>query len=425
MKIRYIVILIIALLFPVSTQGQGFCDACKEVLKLGQRTIAISASSNENDATKSWFCSSSFVQHVTSSSFRGGITVPIEGVPVNFNVGSDNAESFQRREAFCSNSSRNFNREDTYNIFQQLADENVVREWGRCVERSCSDINPSNGLSLALTRTGNQISARLRWSPRFTGEQPPVITSVSRTNLTCSSDLIQAQKVVNVEGLEEHCTTDSRQNSTLLINTTTAGPISKTVLGDLTGTRAGRAIVTTTVNNMVRRPFRRWTRDIRTGDHHCGGGPFSCRGEDRRTRYELDITVGADEFLVNPRLDCIDGPCGFSKVWQTIVTNDGHRAFTAFDTWSRPTTWRLSADSERLENSPIRTSVVHSLIYGDQVTLRVPRNRAGGEVQVAFESGSTFIIPIGDTITGRFEIVNRSSSGDNDLFTYGVITPRN
>lgn len=422
-SIQTIVFLVI--LVPVSSSAQGFCDACKEVLKLGQRVITISSSSNENEATKSWFCSSSFEQRVRNSSFIGEITVPIEGVPVNFKAGSDNEESFRRREAFCSSASRNFNREDTYNIFQQLADENVVREWGSCVERSCSDLSPTSGLSLALNRTGGQVTTRLRWTPRFTGEQPPIITSVTRVNLICTSDIIQTQKVVNVEGLADICTTNNRQSSTLLINTTSAGPISKTLLGDLNGTRAGRAIVTVTTNSSVRRPYRRWTRDIRTGDHHCGGGLFNCSGEDHRTRYELDITVAADEFLVNPTLACIDGPCGFSKVWQTIVTNDGHRAFTAFDTWSRPMTWRLSASSERMENVSNRASQIYSLIYGGDVSLRVPKSRSSAEVQVNFENGPPLIITIGDTTPGRFEIVSRSSSGENDLFTYKVITPRN
>lgn len=89
---------------------------------------------------------------------------------------------------------------------------------------------------------------------------------------------------------------------------------------------------------------------ITTGNHHCSSG---CRGEPTRTNYVIELPVIATPYrYVNPKLECIAGPCG---AWNQIIDVDvvwGGRAVRgSFDVWSHKTTWKLSADVE--ECSPL------------------------------------------------------------------------
>lgn len=404
-------------------QNSNNCNACRDVLALGQRVIKISSAGTRNEDTKSWFCSSEFESYMRSSNFKGGITVPIEGVPVTFSANSDNREAHQRRAQFCSSDTRQFNQSDTFNIFEQLADANVVKEWGKCIERVCSTRTLSS-LAVEMERSGEgRVNISLKWSPRYTGEQPPTITSVRYGNLTCPGDLVAKDTVVHMEGLAETCTSDRRQESTLIVNTT-GGSVSKTLPRNLDGMSAGSAFASGSVSTSEWRRAGKYFRDKTTGDNHCGGGMFGCSGEDRRTRYTLDITVGTTDRLTNPRLNCLSGPCGgWFHIWHVIITNDGHRAEAAFDTWSRPTTWRLTCDWEKLQRVSRSFSSNYNLTYGRQVTISMPRNRVAGQIRVVLVDGNQFTITPGESRTGLFELANRIPSGGNELFTYRVVPP--
>lgn len=420
------ILYVLAVYFLASSPAPSFaqdCERCKDILALGQRVIRLSSGSDESEDTKNWFCSDQFEERLSSGSFRGGITVPIEGVPISFQAGSDNSESFRRREQFCSDQTRQFRRSDTYSLFEQLADANVVREWGRCVERSCGG-GANSSLLLRLERSGSgQVNVALQWRPRFTGDAPPVITSIRKANLDCSGGVLATGERVTIEGLVDVCTADRRQDTTLTINTT-GGPVSKTLSRNLNGLRAGTAFLSGAMPVQVWRPNGEVFRDMHTGDHHCGGGIFGCRGEDRRTRYEIEIVVGADERLSNPRLNCLSGPCGgWFHIWHVVVNNDGHRAQAAFDVWSRPTVWRLTCNAEKLVSESRSFSSGYNLVYGREVTITVPRNNSRAEVQVRLNDGNRFTVRPGESRTGLFELVNTAASGDNNLFTYRVSLP--
>ena len=84
-----------------------------------------------------------------------------------------------------------------------------------------------------------------------------------------------------------------------------------------------------------------------TGNHHC---PHNCDGEPTRTGYTITLRApaakpGVEQSLRNAKLECIAGPCPWSQVTvQPTVSPDELSATSSFDVWSKPTTWRLSAE---------------------------------------------------------------------------------
>lgn len=91
---------------------------------------------------------------------------------------------------------------------------------------------------------------------------------------------------------------------------------------------------------------------VTTGNHHC---ERNCRGEPTRTGYRAVLKApvspeGRKRRLTNPILECIAGPCAFSHVTGSArIANDGQTARADFDVWSKPMSWKISADLEELQ----------------------------------------------------------------------------
>ena len=109
----------------------------------------------------------------------------------------------------------------------------------------------------------------------------------------------------------------------------------------------GKATITT------KTPVYEWKKifevsEVRgTGNHHCES---NCRGEPTRKTYKVEVSLPPNKGenmreLRNPTRRCQEGPCrAWNKIIETKVVDNGRRAVGSFDVWSRPTTWRLSAD---------------------------------------------------------------------------------
>lgn len=97
-------------------------------------------------------------------------------------------------------------------------------------------------------------------------------------------------------------------------------------------------------------------KDQGTPNRHC---ERHCRGEPTRGPNDISIAVSGGpppykvgyERFRNPRFYCIagDGACGFTDYSpnKIIMSNNDTRISIHWDTWSRPTTWRLVADLQR------------------------------------------------------------------------------
>ena len=94
-------------------------------------------------------------------------------------------------------------------------------------------------------------------------------------------------------------------------------------------------------------PIEVVTKSITTGDHHC---EFHCEGEPTRTPYRIDYSVDVNEYqITDAKLSCDAGAsCSYSQVGGVNYTKN--TAYAAFDVWSRPSTWTLTIQRQKIQN---------------------------------------------------------------------------
>ena len=70
-------------------------DSCLALIpKTGAFSIQLSTNSSKSfDSSKAWFCSDDFVSYATQAKSSGGISVPIDGVPVSGSFDTANANN--------------------------------------------------------------------------------------------------------------------------------------------------------------------------------------------------------------------------------------------------------------------------------------------------------------------------------------------
>lgn len=109
------------------------------------------------------------------------------------------------------------------------------------------------------------------------------------------------------------------------------------------------------------------TKSLKTGDHHCDR---DCKGEPTRTGYRIEMRPeNKNEKFTGASVACESALCGFSQTH--YVRHSATLASTAFDVWSRPMLWTLTA-----------TVTPFEIVRGDQTQLDNDRVKAGTVFQV-------------------------------------------
>jgi hypothetical protein len=113
--------------------------------------------------------------------------------------------------------------------------------------------------------------------------------------------------------------------------------------------QVGAAEVTYSVNGIKKAtklgPTEADTKSTKTGDHHCSS---SCKGEPTRTSYRIDYAINVNEYvIVDAKLTCDAGAsCSFNQV--RGVGHTKNTAYASFDVWSRPSTWTLTVQRQKI-----------------------------------------------------------------------------
>jgi hypothetical protein len=152
----------------------------------------------------------------------------------------------------------------------------------------------------------------------------------------------------------------------------------------------------------VERSTERATRS--TGDHHCNS---NCRGEPTLTNYSVALKVTGtgrtppvlgDQRLSEASLNCIAGPCAFSRVNTVYLSESDTRATGEFAVWSKPTTWELSA--RRFEYSDVGTQETvlnFDVEYGKSTSVVIPNDTMVGQVTGRLITGVEVDLVVGAT----------------------------
>lgn len=167
-----------------------------------------------------------------------------------------------------------------------------------------------------------------------------------------------------------------------------------------------------------------------TGNHHCES---DCDGEPTRTNYRVSVDVppsreGNARILKNTTLKCLRGPCGgWNEVIDVEIINGDQKAIASFDVWSKPTTWRLSADLyERQVVNEAKTSEL--LSFSDTELLEIPAPRTASSIVISgtMPDGNALSFDLGKLDvdktdhTGTFRLLRATPDSLNDSMLYVI-----
>ena len=192
----------------------------------------------------------------------------------------------------------------------------------------------------------------------------------------------------------------------------------------------GTATVVTITREYEWQKIRGESKVKGTGNHHCES---NCRGEPTRTNYTITLDLlqsedGVRRELRNPQLMCVSGPCG---AWNDIIgariTRDGLRAVGNFDVWSKPTSWRLSADvyeyrivkeyEKSEENLDVSTDQVFELDH--------PEVNAVVRVSGVMEDRTPFEFMVGeDDDSDIFKFLEKKEDATGSRYSYHIRYPK-
>jgi hypothetical protein len=381
-------------------------DYCNDVLVAAYNTLSINSSQSSVSAAKSWFCSDNFFSDIRDHAAGGKITIPIYGVPVEFGGTYNSQSSLQKREQFCSSSSSYFSNDQALVIFKQVVEKRTIEAWERCMIEKFKAIGNSS-IYLEEDISGNEIFVKAKF--RITDEssrdiRPLVMTCIYTNAIMLKGDWREGNEVP-LSGIIQHFRRiDENEPVTIVLTATRA--VSQTLfirakeypfeVGEITATweepYQGES-----------EPQEIWVEKV-TGDHHCSS---NCKGEPTRTNYTMKLETrdnsgrllsSEDGYLKEPKLNCVDGPCGGWHEIKELRLISQTVAYGSWDVWTRPTKWRLSAKWVYYTTKYKKGSSSKTLLRrGDQFIIKIPDNARNVRVY-------------GKTLDGSFD------------FTLGTIT---
>lgn len=192
-----------------------------------------------------------------------------------------------------------------------------------------------------------------------------------------------------------------------------SAPIALTLYPRIAGTATVSAKLPTYVWNDI------GTKDqtYQTPDRHCDK---KCGGERTRgpNRIEFSVPGGAPPYqvgyqrLTDARLDCIGNPCAYSAVTAVGITDHDTRAYANWDTWSRPSTWRLRAKILQYAVSTEKdaTPVTIDLEFDKLASAVLPKARNYTAVDVTTFTGKRYQI-LADQADALLEYKGESDAG--------------
>jgi len=152
---------------------------CDSVLQLSYRNSFASTSDNVATYTKAlWFCEASEESIVSESNAGLSITVPIEGVPVNFAPSFSTSDARQKKQQYCGSvTSSSFARQFLH-VDQSVLDPAVkdgIAAWRDCV------LNEDRGLGVDVTPKKEPGAWQVQLRPKG-----PTTVKVSEFDISCA-----------------------------------------------------------------------------------------------------------------------------------------------------------------------------------------------------------------------------------------------
>lgn len=348
-------------------------DQCKDVLEAAYNRLSITQTNSASAAAKSWFCSDKFFSDIKKNSAGGTITVPIEGVPVEFGYTNNSDEALQSREKFCQSSSSSFSSDQAMVMFSQVVEKRTIEAWENCMRIT----HQGNGTSITLNETvvGNDIYVTAKFNINTDADRNvrPVIIGCYYSGANEVAGQWTKGTEVTTSGIIQQFRRQN-ENDPVSITLQTSQGLSQPLV--IKGKEYPMEIGNIKVDweepyQGEGAPQQVW-QEIVTGDHSCYS---DCQGEPTRTNYtvRLDGSIWGNGFLRNIEFKCLEGPCPWSALMEKKLLNS-KVAFGSCDVWAGPMKWRLSGEWVFYETKwKAGGTAKRQLNRGDAIALYIPK----------------------------------------------------
>lgn len=139
-KLFSVLVLFVSLIGHAYGQGQDLVAACAPLLAGGAFKITKQDGSTKTfTSSKDWFCSDQFTEVSKSGGRNGGITVPIDDIPVGATYDENNAMHTAARTKFCSDATKKFSESQNSFLLKKEGDPVLVNGYLKCIERLRGD----------------------------------------------------------------------------------------------------------------------------------------------------------------------------------------------------------------------------------------------------------------------------------------------
>jgi hypothetical protein len=141
-----------------------------------------------------------------------------------------------------------------------------------------------------------------------------------------------------------------------------------------------------------------------------GGGKW------KATIGSLSLDAGEGNEFRNPRVSCIAGPCPFTKIEQTELSDD-HRHFNvSVRNWSDTTTFLVEAEVfHRMTSDLVRES--YPVIFGRALNFSLPAEAEGPSIEAEVDKDAV-VFPLGPKLFLRWADCHSEVDKDNQYKTY-------
>jgi hypothetical protein len=135
---------------------------------------------------------------------------------------------------------------------------------------------------------------------------------------------------------------------------------------------------------------------VNTGNAPCvSKAPCSPDGRWKAGVGSASLDAGHGNFFQDARINCIAGPCPFTRIDKDLLSDEGRKISVSVLNWSDTTTFLLQAEVYRsqLENIVRRT---YPVIFGRSMNFALPSTAEGPSLE-ADVNGTPVVFPLGTT----------------------------
>lgn len=203
---------------------RAHADECKDALiHAAYDRLEISTDRDVASAAKGWFCSDRFMQQASSKESGGGVTIPINGVPIGFSGSHSSAKSLAERDSFCADNSQRFSEKDLVEISGQFVRREALDAWTSCM-RDRSGLGVT-GIVLSPTVAGRDITVVARLQVALDGAEKitPFVLDVLVTGGTVGKGRWSEGALLTQGGLPQLFRRASEEDTVVITLVTTAG----------------------------------------------------------------------------------------------------------------------------------------------------------------------------------------------------------